>query len=69
MSRAVPLGLAVIVFLLALGVPFLGVKWGFPDDRVLPTSASSRQVGDQLRSDFAVDQLTNISVVIPQPAG
>ena len=27
--------------------PFLGVRWGFPDDRVLPASASARQVGDR----------------------
>ena len=36
MRRAVPVGLAVVVFMLLLGAPFLGVKWGFPDDRVLP---------------------------------
>ena len=53
MRRAVPIGLTVIALLLLLGRPFLGVKWGFPDDRVLPRSASSHQVGDQLRNDFA----------------
>src|SRR5271165_2195433 len=40
MHRAIPIGLAGIALLLILGVPFIGVKWGFPDDRVLPTSAS-----------------------------
>lgn len=69
MGHAVPIGLAVVALLFALGSPFLGVKFGFPDDRVLPTSASARQVGEQLRSDFAVDQLTNISVVIPDSSG
>ena len=64
MRRAVPIGLAVIVLLLALGAPFLGVKWGFPDDRVLPPSASARQVGDQLRDDFAIDQSTDITAVV-----
>ena len=29
------------------------MKWGFPDDRVLPRSASAHQVGDRLRNDFA----------------
>ena len=53
LRRALPLGLAVVVLLLSLGAPFVGVKWGFPDDRVLPTSVSAHQVGDQLRSDFA----------------
>jgi RND superfamily putative drug exporter len=69
MRRAVPIGLAVVVLLLALGAPFLSVRWGFPDDRVLPTSASSHQVGDQLRNDFADDSSTNISVVVPDADG
>jgi RND superfamily putative drug exporter len=49
MRRSIPIGLAIIALLLALGAPFLGIRWGFPDDRVLPASASARQVGDDLR--------------------
>ena len=45
--------LGVILVLLVLGVPFLHVHFGFPDDRVLPRSASSHQVHQQLREDFA----------------
>ena len=67
--RAVPIGLAVVALLVLVGTPFLGVRWGFPDDRVLPTSASARQVGDQLRSDFANDSATAVSVVIPDVNG
>jgi len=69
MRRAVPIGAAVIALLLVLGAPFLSVKWGFPDDRVLPKSASARQVGDQLRNDFAVDSATNVTVVLPDAIG
>ncbi len=69
MRRAIPIGLAIIAFLLMLGAPFLGIRWGFPDDRVLPTSLSARQVGDELRSDFAVDSARNVIVVIPDTAG
>jgi len=69
MRRAVPIGLAVVVLLVALGAPFLGVRWGFPDDRVLPTSASAHQVGDQLRNDFADDSSTAVTVVVPNAAG
>lgn len=65
MRRSVPAGLAVIALLLMLGAPFLGIKWGFPDDRVLPSSASSRQLGDELRNDFAVDSSTAVTVVMP----
>jgi putative drug exporter of the RND superfamily len=67
--RAVPVGLAVIVFLLLLGTPFLGVKWGYPDDRVLPQSATSRQVGDAMREDFASDSSTQVKVVLPDANG
>ncbi len=69
MRRALPLGLAVVALLLVLGAPFLGVRWGFPDDRVLPESASSHQVGDQLRNDFADDSATAVTAVIPDAAG
>ena len=58
MRRAIPIGVAIVALLLVLGAPFLGVKWGFPDDRVLPQSLSARQVGDELRNDFAVDSAT-----------
>ncbi|MCV7285959.1 MMPL family transporter [Mycolicibacterium wolinskyi] len=65
MRRSIPVGVAIIALLLMLGAPFLGIKWGFPDDRVLPQSASARQVGDQMRDDFAVDSATNVTVVLP----
>ncbi|MGD9622854.1 MAG: MMPL family transporter [Mycolicibacterium sp.] len=65
MRHAVPVGTAIIALLLLLGAPFLNVNWGFPDDRMLPTSASARQVGDALRDDFVADPLTNITVAIP----
>ncbi len=69
MKRAIPIGLAGVVVLLVLGAPFLGVRPGFPDDRVLPASASAHQVGDQLRSDFPNNSETAVPVLIPDAAG
>ena len=69
MGRAVPIGLAVIALLLVLGAPFLGVRWGFPDDRVLPSSLSAHQVGDQLRSNFVNNSDTAVTVVVPAAHG
>ncbi|MDV3124296.1 MMPL family transporter [Mycobacterium sp. 21AC1] len=69
MRRAVPVAVAIVTLLLLLGAPFLGIKWGFPDDRVLPDSASARQIGDALRNDFAVDSATNVTVVLPDVTG
>ncbi|MGO9692977.1 MAG: MMPL family transporter [Mycobacterium sp.] len=69
MRRAVPISLAVIALLVLLGTPFLGVRWGLPDDRVLPRSASAHQVGDQLRNDFANNSATAVTVVVPDTNG
>jgi RND superfamily putative drug exporter len=64
MRHAVAVSVTVIAVLMLLGAPFVGVKWGFPDDRVLPATASSRQVGDLLRDEFAVNPVGNLTVVI-----
>src|SRR5271166_189448 len=69
MGHAIPTGLALVALLLVLGVPFLGVKPGYPDDRVLPTAASARQVGDELRTNFADNSATAVTVVIPDTSG
>jgi RND superfamily putative drug exporter len=69
MRRAIPIGLATVTVLVLLGVPFLGVRPGFPDDRVLPASASAHQVGDLLRADFAIDSDSEVPIVIPDSAG
>jgi putative drug exporter of the RND superfamily len=65
MRRWLPIGVTVAALLLLLGVPFLRVTWGFPDDRVLPKSSSAHQVGDQLRTNFAHDSATSVPVVVP----
>ncbi len=65
MRRWLPVGLAVGGLLVLLGLPFFSVKWGFPDDRVLPPSASSHQLGDQLRTNFAHDFAMTVPIVVP----
>ena len=67
--RALPIGAATTVLLLALGAPFLKVAWGLPDDRVLPTSASSRQVGDLMRAQFPGNSEAAVTVVLPDAHG
>jgi RND superfamily putative drug exporter len=56
-------GLPVVALLLLLGAPFLRVHFGTPDDRVLPTSAPARQVGDALRTNFAVNDSNTLEAV------
>ncbi len=53
MRRPVLVGSAVIALLLVLGAPFFNIVIGIPDDRVLPASASSRQVQNDIRRSFA----------------
>jgi len=65
MRRAIPVGLLVTAFLVALGLPFLHAHFGYPDDRVLPHSTSAHRVGDDLREGFASNASSTISVVAP----
>jgi RND superfamily putative drug exporter len=69
LRRAIPIGLAGAALLVALGLPFSTAKWGLPDDRVLPRTSSARQVGDRLRTDFADNLATNVTIVIPDAGG
>jgi RND superfamily putative drug exporter len=62
MKRALPIGLLVTAVLVTLGLPFLHASFGYPDDRVLPHSASAHQVGDDLRTRFAANAASTISI-------
>ena len=67
--RSVVVALAGVLLLLTLGAPFVHVRWGFPDERMLPASASARQVGDRLRTDFGFNPNTAMTVVVPDASG
>ncbi|MBV9935264.1 MAG: MMPL family transporter [Actinobacteria bacterium] len=63
MRRPVQIATVIIVLLLVLGAPFLRSRFGLPDDRVLPKSASSRQVSEQIRTNFDSNETGAISMV------
>lgn len=63
MRRPVVTGGAVAVLLLVMAAPLLRIDFGTPDERVLPTSAPSRQVGDSLRGNFSGDDTAAITGV------
>jgi RND superfamily putative drug exporter len=65
MRHALPCALAVVALLLLLGSPFARARFGLPDDRVLPTTAQSRQVGDIVRTEFPADPSMATSIVLP----
>jgi RND superfamily putative drug exporter len=65
MRRPVPIAATVVVCLVLLGVPFLRASFGVPDDRVLPTSAGSRQASEILRAEFSGNAAEGFGVVAP----
>jgi putative drug exporter of the RND superfamily len=69
MRHAAVVCAGVVTLLILLGAPFLNARWGFPDDRVLPSTASSRQVGDLVRSEFGTDPLAEVRIVVPDISG
>jgi uncharacterized membrane protein YdfJ with MMPL/SSD domain len=64
MRRPIPVATISAAVLIALGLPFLGIKFTSVDAQVLPTSASARQVDDAMRSDFPPFRDTPIRLAI-----
>ena len=69
MRRPAPLAVAGATVLIALGIPFAGVKFIDADASALPTSASSRQVSDILNRQFPPNRTAPLEVVVGAPAG
>ncbi|MFI8773449.1 MMPL family transporter [Gordonia sp. NPDC062954] len=63
LRHALPVALVVTAILLVLGAPFLGIRFGFPDDRVLPPSASAHVIAQEVRDDFAQDLSSTVTIV------
>jgi trehalose monomycolate/heme transporter len=58
MRRPVVVAVVVTTALLAVASPFLGVKWGSVDYRVLPDEAPAHVAADKLNSEFGPEQST-----------
>ncbi|MEV6302830.1 MMPL family transporter, partial [Actinoplanes sp. NPDC051861] len=63
MRRPILFGGAALAVLLLLGAPLLGIRFGLPDDRVLPSSAPVRQMYDQIRAGFAQEEADALQIV------
>jgi uncharacterized membrane protein YdfJ with MMPL/SSD domain len=71
MRRPGRIATSAAVLLIALGIPFLGIKLIAVDASVLPESSGARQVDDALKRDFDVRRTTPITLVArtaPGPA-
>jgi RND superfamily putative drug exporter len=65
MRRPATVLVGVVVVLAVLATPFLSLKFGSLDDRILPPSDSVRQVDDQVAVQFGYGQTQPIDVVVP----
>jgi uncharacterized membrane protein YdfJ with MMPL/SSD domain len=68
MRRPVAYLLVITVGLLALGAPFLSVRWGSTDERVLPVSAPSRVAADLGAREFG-GGTTSANIVVAGASG
>lgn len=55
-------GLALVVVLL-LASPFLGVRFGLPDERALPADAPARVVTEQMNAEFPAEETDALQIV------
>lgn len=62
MKRPVRYLVGVMAVLIALALPFLHVKFGNVDHRVLPAAAESRKVAEAIDRDFARNSMATIDV-------
>jgi RND superfamily putative drug exporter len=56
------------IVLIAVGIPFAGIKFISVDARVLPASASARQVDNTLKAEFPPNRTSPLEVVVGRPA-
>ncbi|MGV9777596.1 MMPL family transporter [Streptosporangium sp. NPDC003464] len=68
MRRPVVYGGVATLALLVLGSPFLGLRFGVADDRVLPASAPARQTQEVIRAGFPAEETDALQIVSTGPA-
>ncbi|MER5321482.1 MMPL family transporter [Streptosporangium roseum] len=68
MRRPVVYGGAAALALLVLGSPFLGLRFGVADDRILPASAPARQTQEVIRAGFPAEETDALQIVSTGPA-
>src|ERR671934_264544 len=68
MRRPARVAVLSAAFLIALGIPFWGVKFVSVPASVLPQTATARQVDDTLARDFPPNRTSPVDVVVGAPA-
>lgn len=68
MARPAAVAVATGAVLIALGLPFLGIRFTSVDASVLPRTASARVVAEALRTDFPAHTTSPLRIVVDGPA-
>ncbi len=68
MRRPGRVAFASAAVLIVLGIPFTGIRFVSVDARVLPASASAKQVDQALKSEFPPNRTAPLEVVVGTPA-
>jgi uncharacterized membrane protein YdfJ with MMPL/SSD domain len=68
MKRPALIAVGAAALLIAVGIPFWGIRLIQADARVLPVSASARQVNDILNAEFPANRTSPLAVVVGLPA-
>ncbi|HET8975019.1 MAG TPA: MMPL family transporter [Solirubrobacterales bacterium] len=63
MRRPARVAVTSAAFLIALGIPFLSIKFTYPDAQILPEEKSARQVDDVIRAEFPPNRDTPIRIL------
>jgi trehalose monomycolate/heme transporter len=64
MRRPVLVAVGVVALLLAIASPFLGVKWGSVDYRVLPAETPSHMASERLNDEFTGGDRSTANVLV-----
>lgn len=68
MRRPVAAGAAVVGVLLLAASPLLGLRFGLPDERTLPTGTSSRTTSETIHEEFPAEPTATVQVVLREAA-
>src|SRR5438132_3967073 len=68
MKRPAPIAATSAALLIALGIPFLGIRFTGVDASSLPPSASARQVDEAIRAEFPPAPTSPIVVAVRAPS-
>jgi RND superfamily putative drug exporter len=69
MRRPAQIAVVSAAALIALGIPFTGIRFTFVDEFVLPGSAGAHRAGDLIRREFPRGQTNPLDVLAGVPAG